>query len=77
MTESSTDDDEEWKRRSIVARLEGKANLSVVERQELWQAKKESRATLMRQQEEAKARPSRRGTVRQAICGQKFRRMAH
>jgi hypothetical protein len=60
MAESSADDDEEWKRRSIVARLEGKANLSVVERQELWQAKKESRATLMRQQEEAKATRERK-----------------
>ena len=60
MKESSADDDEEWKRRSIVARLEGKSNLSVVERQELWQAKKESRATLMRQQEEAKATRERK-----------------
>lgn len=60
LTESSTDDDEEWKRRSIVARLEGKSNLSVVERQELWQAKKESRATLLRQQEQAKATRERK-----------------
>lgn len=60
LTESSTDDDEEWKRKAIVARLEGKTNLSVVERQELWQAKKESRATLMRQQEQAKAARERK-----------------
>lgn len=56
MTQTSGDnDDEEWKRRSIVARLEGKPKLSVVERQQLWQAKKESALNNMRQQEHTKA----------------------
>lgn len=42
LTETSEDDDE-WKRRSIVAKLEGKSTLNYVERQQLWQAKKESK----------------------------------
>jgi hypothetical protein len=60
MTQTSGDDDDEWKRRSIVARLEGKSNLSVVERQQLWQAKKESALNNMRQQEQSKAARERK-----------------
>jgi len=61
MTQTSADaDDDEWKRRSIVANLEGKPNLSVVERQQLWQAKKESALNNMRQQEQTKAARERK-----------------
>ena len=61
MTQPSSDaDDDEWKRRSIVANLEGKPNLSVVERQQLWQAKKELALNNMRQQEQSKAARERK-----------------
>ena len=54
------EDDDEWKRRSIVAKLEGKANLNYVERQQLWQAKKESALNNMRKKEETKAARERK-----------------
>lgn len=61
---TQTSGNEEWKRRSgrplekpedIVARLEVKSNLSVVERQQLWQAKKESSLKNIRQREQSEA----------------------
>jgi hypothetical protein len=60
MTQTSGNDDDEWKRRSIVARLEGKAKLSVVERQQLWQAKKDIALNSIRQQEQSKAARERK-----------------
>ena len=70
LTSQTSSGNEEWKRRngrpletpeSVVERLEGrKATLSVVERQQLWQAKKEASLNTMRQQEQMKATRERK-----------------
>lgn len=70
LTSQTSSGNEEWKRRngrpletpeSVVERLEGKkSTLSVVERQQLWQAKKEASLNTMRQQEHMKATRERK-----------------
>jgi len=70
LTSQTSTGNEEWKRRngrpletpeSVVGRLERrKATLSVVERQQLWQAKKEASLNTMRQQEQMKATRERK-----------------
>lgn len=87
LTSQASSGNEEWKRRngrpletpeSVVERLEGKkATLSVVERQQLWQAKKEASLNTMRQQEQMKATRERKMSApdltksRKSFMGQK------